>query len=200
MPGNTGIILRRKYYKNKFKSCGKNLVIDVGVSISGTELISVGDDVFIDKYCIISTGKNLIGEIHRKKNESFLNEEGEIHIGNNIHIAQFCILMGYGGLVIENNCVLSADCKIYTLTNTAYNPTNRSEIVSLMPYNQSHFLLSPIILKRNVWLGLNSIIMPGITVGENSFIVSNSLLLSSFPNNSYINGQPAEKIKNRFNI
>jgi acetyltransferase-like isoleucine patch superfamily enzyme len=198
MPGLTGIALRRLYYGRIFKRCGKNLVIDVGVSISGAELISVGDNVYIDKYCIIATGKKLIGDIKRKPNVAFNGKEGEIIIGDNIHIVQFCIIMGYGGVHIGNNCVLSASSKIYSLTNTAYDLNDKSRIVFLMPYAQANFLLSPVVLKFNVWLGLNTIVMPGVTVDKNSFSVSNSVLLDSFPENSYIAGQPAKRIRERF--
>lgn len=198
LPGPTGILLRRWYYGKIFKRCGKNLIIDIGVSISGAEFISVGDNVYIDKYCIFSTGNKLTGKIERKSNNNFPFTEGEIIIGDNIHIVQYCIIMGYGGVLIENNCVLSANSKIYSLTNTAYDLNDRSLIVSLMPYTQANFLISPVVLNYNVWLGLNTIVMPGVTINKNSFCVSNSVLLDSFPDNSYLAGQPAKRIRDRF--
>ena len=198
IPGSTGVRLRRFYYKSRFKKCGHGLIIDVGVSIDGAEFISVGDNVYIDKYCISATGNKLSGKIIRKTNKEFRFNEGEIVIGSNIHIVQYCILMGYGGIQIESNSVLSSNSKIYSLTNTAYNPDDKSEIVSIMPYSQAHFLLSPVVLKKNVWLGLNTVVMPGVTVNKNSFSASNSVLLDYFPENSYITGQPAKRIRNRF--
>ena len=200
LPGPTGIVLRRFYYSKAFKKCGKNLIIDIGVSITGVKFISVGDNVFIDKYCIISTGIELTGKIERKPNPDFTFDEGEIFLGNDIHIVQFCIIMGYGGVHIDNNCVISANCKLYSLTNTAYDMNGKSSIVSIMPYEQANFLLAPIVLKFNVWLGLNSVVMPGVTVHQSSFSVSNSILLNSFPENSYISGSPAKKIRKRFKI
>lgn len=198
MPGGFGTKLRYLYYKNKLKSCGKNVIIDTGVHIDGTELISIGDNVYIDKYCIISIGKKLIGDIKRKENPDFSGEEGEIIIGNNIHIAQFCIIMGFGGVEIRDNFVMSSGAKIYSLTNTAYDLSDKSKIISLMPYSQAPFLCSPVVIKENVWLGLNTITMPNITIEKNSFSASNSVLMCGFEENSYISGQPAKKIKERF--
>lgn len=198
MPGGFGTKLRYLYYKNKLKSCGKNVIIDTGVHIDGTELISIGDNVYIDKYCIISTGKKLIGDIKRKENPDFPGEEGEIIIGNNIHTAQFCIIMGFGGVEIRDNFVMSSGAKIYSLTNTAYDLSDKSKIISLMPYSQAPFLCSPVVIKENVWLGLNTITMPNITIEKNSFSASNSVLMCGFEENSYISGQPAKKIKERF--
>lgn len=198
MPGGFGNKLRYLYYKRKFKRCGVNVTIDVGVSIDGAELISVGDNVYIDKYCILSTGKKLIGDIKRKQNLDFSGEEGEIIIGNNIHIAQFCIIMGYGGVEIGDNSVMSSGTKIYSLTNTAYDLSDKAKVISLMPYTQAPFLCSPVVIKKNVWLGLNTIAMPSVTIGNNSFSASNSVLMCGFEENSYISGQPAKKIKERF--
>jgi acetyltransferase-like isoleucine patch superfamily enzyme len=198
MPGGFGVRLRYMYYRNKFKKCGKNLVIDVGVHIDGAELISVGDNVYIDKYCIIATGKKLTGKIRRKPNNSFKGEEGEIIIGNDIHIAQFCILMGYGGIKIENKCVLSSGCKIYSLTNTAYDIENKEKIISIMPYTEAPFLLSPVVFENNTWLGLNTVVMPSVNIGQNSFCAINSIVMNNFIENSYISGQPAKRVKDRF--
>lgn len=198
MPGSFGFKLRYFYYKRRFKKCGKNVIIDIGVTIEGTEFISIGDNVHIDKYCIISTGKTLTGKIQRKVNSDFNGEEGEIIIGNDIHIAQFCILMGYGGIQINNNCVLSSGCKIYSLTNTAYDIEDKEKIISIMPYSQAPFLLSAVFLDYNNWLGLNTIIMPSVSIGKNSFSTSNSLITNGFMDNSYVSGSPAILIRQRF--
>lgn len=198
MPGSVGNRLRYLYFKNQFKKCGSNVIIDIGVQIEGAELISLGNNVHIDKYCIISTGKSLTGIINRKPNASFSGSEGEIIIGSNIHITQFCLIMGYGGVQIEDNCVLSANSKIYSLTNTSYDLEDRATVTSIMPYSQAHFLISPIVLNFNVWLGLNTIVMPGTHIGKNSFTVSNSVLIGQFPENSHIAGQPAKRVRSRF--
>lgn len=198
MPGPTGIRLRRMYYNRVFKSCGKNLIVEAGVSIEGVELISVGDNVFIDKGCIVATGAETQGDVFTRENTNFNAEAGQIVIGSDIHFCQSCILIGYGGIYVANNSVLSAGCKLYSLTNLANNPEKPAEIISIQPYRQAPFLRSPIVINDNTWLGLNTIVMPGVTIGQNSFAVSNSLLLGSFGENSYIAGQPAKKIENRF--
>lgn len=200
MPGPLGYKLRYMYYKTRFKKIGKNVLIDIGVSINGARFITVGSNVHIDKNCIISTGDKLQGKLYRKSNKEFNITEGEIFIGDNIHICPSCMVIGYGGLYIGNNSTLSAGTKLYSLTNLAYNPDDRSEVISIMPYDQAPFLLGPIVLKANVWVGLNCIVMPNVEIGDNSFVISNSTVVSNFEDNSYIGGQPAVFIKNRFKI
>ncbi|MCB9361653.1 MAG: hypothetical protein H6587_09370 [Flavobacteriales bacterium] len=198
LPGDPGIKLRYIYYRKKFKSCGENVFIDTGVLIDGFEYISIGSNVHIDKYTIINTGIKTVGHQHFKKNSDFNHNVGEIIIGDNTHIVHHCILMGFGGIQIEENCTISAGSKLYSQSNLAYNPKEKCEIISIMPYEQAHFINSPIILQRNVWVGLNCIIMPGCSIKKNSFAVSNSILLDKYPENSYISGQPGIKIRNRF--
>lgn len=198
MPGKTGIYIRRFYYGLKLKSCGRNLVIDIGVSIDGLDLITIGDNVCIDKFCIIATGKQISGKVIKKNNSKFTYQNGEIIIGSNVHIVQFVILMGYGGIQIANNSVLSASTKIYSLTNMAYDIEDKSKVVSIIPYDTAPSLLGPVVLGENVWIGLNNILMPGITIEKNSFSTSNSLIVDSFSENSYISGDPAILLRNRF--
>lgn len=200
MPGNAGYKIRNYYYKKSLKSIGKNVKIDVGVLIEGESLISIGDNVHIDKYCVISTGCDVKGRIFSTSKEKHVVKKGEIIIGNNVHIVHNCILMGYGGIQLEDNVVISAGSKIYSLTNTPSNPEFPSEVISIVPYDQAPFLLGAVTLAENVWLGLNVIIMPGVYIGKNSFVVSNSLVLKSTEENSYMVGQPAIYKKKRFNL
>lgn len=198
IPGGLGNRLRYIYYKNIFKKCGKNVVIDTGVLIDGAEHISVGDNVHIDKYCILATSKKIIGNIKLKQNHNFNGEQGEIIIGSNIHLAHFSMLIGYGGIEIGDNVAFSAAVKVFSHTNLTNDFNNPSKIISIMPHKQGPVLSSAVVIKKNVWLGLNTIVMPGITIGCNSFSTSNSFLMKDFEENSYISGQPAKKIRNRF--
>lgn len=199
MPGEIGVIIRRIYYRNKFKKCGYGLIVGVGVIIDGVNLISVGNNVVIDSNCVIATSLDLIGDVRIKNNNFDLLPRGEIIIGDNVHLVQSCILMGHGGIFIDSNSTLSAFSKIYSMTNLAYDPKDRSRVLSIMPYSQAIFLVSQVIICENVWLGLNSVVMPGVKIGQNSFSVTNSVITNSMDQNSYIKGNPAQKIKNRFN-
>ena len=198
LPGPVGYKARYIYYKPRLKSLGKSVLIDTGVSFAGLGLISIGDNVHVDKNCLISTGMALQGRLYRKTIPEITVNEGEIIIGNNIHICPNCILVGYGGLIIGDNSTISAGSKLYSLTNIPYNPDNRAEIISIMPYRQAPFLIGPIVLDSNVWLGLNCTIMPGVLIKSNSFAVTNSLILKCFGENSHIGGHPAIWKKKRF--
>lgn len=54
----------------------------------------------------------------------------------------------------------------------------------------------PVLIKENVWIGANSIILPGVTIGENSVIGAGSLVTKDIPDNVLAFGSPCRVIKN----
>lgn len=195
--------LRYKYYKKRLKYLGDNVLIDTGVFINGAEYISIGDNTHIDKNCILVGASKDLDLSHRylkiRDNISYKGIRGEITIGKDCHISQNTMLYGYGGISIGDNSTLSSDTKVYSLTSMAYNPYDRSEIISIVPYDgKSPTLEGPVVLANNVWVGLDCIISPGITLGNNSFVKSQSIVNNSFEDNAYIGGNPAVYIRKRF--
>lgn len=54
----------------------------------------------------------------------------------------------------------------------------------------------PIIIGDNVWLGVNAVVLKGVTIGENSVIGANSLVVKDIPANVIAAGNPCRVIKN----
>jgi len=53
----------------------------------------------------------------------------------------------------------------------------------------------PIKINDNVWLGLNVIVLKGVTIGKNSVIAAGSIVTKDIPANMIAAGQPARVIK-----
>ena len=56
----------------------------------------------------------------------------------------------------------------------------------------------PVVLCDNVFIGAHSIILKGVTIGENSIVAAGSVVTKSIPANPIWGGNPAKKIKDRF--
>lgn len=192
--GRLGIVLRRKYYSKRFAKCGENLQIDEGVIIQGAKDMFFGDNVWIDKYCILMAGKVSISseQLKIKPNKNYKYNEVELHIVSNVHIAPQFIIQAHGGLSIGDFFTASAGSKIYSLSNDTqecrYGTHSSGDI---------KFINSPISIDENVWLGLNSIVLSG-HIEKNSFIAPNSVVMTTIKENSFASGNPAKKIKDRF--
>ncbi|MGD7043173.1 acyltransferase [Jeotgalibacillus proteolyticus] len=55
-------------------------------------------------------------------------------------------------------------------------------------------IIGKITIGNNVFIGMDSIILPGVNIGENSIVAAGSVVTKSFAKNSIIGGNPAKKI------
>ena len=201
--GGIGQRIRYLYYKNRFKNCGTNVKIGIGVVLQGCDFIKIGDNVWIDDYCTIiagETGNMQDREVKILKNKSFSGIEGYIYIGSNIHFAPYCLIHGFGGVEIKDFVGFSSGVKLYSMSNHYKSFKNKSLITYSNPMVKGLpvvFLKSPIVIEENVFVSLNSIILMG-TIGKNSFIAPMSLVSKNIPANSIAEGNPAKRIKERF--
>ena len=203
IPGGIGQRIRYQYYKRRFKKCGKNVKIDVGVIIQNPENIEVGDNVWFLPYSII-TARPPNEKIHNRilyKKECPHEDVvvGAITIGNEVSIGAYNIIQGYGGIVIKDKVTTSARVSLYSFSHFPNDPSEPGKVTyaNSMVKGDISCIESPIMLSQGVWAGLNVIIFGGL-IGENTFITTNSVVLNSIEKNSFASGNPAKKIKNRF--
>lgn len=50
-------------------------------------------------------------------------------------------------------------------------------------------------IKKNAWIGAGAIILPGVTIGENSIVAAGAVVSTSVPDNTIVGGIPAKMIK-----
>jgi galactoside O-acetyltransferase len=201
IPGQTGRRIRRVYYGRLLKNCGKGVVIDQGVVIEHPECVSLGDNVWLDKYCVIIAGPTDLAHriVKRQKvTSSDAPAEGELVIGSNVHIAPFCVIQAHGGVAIGPSSGLSSNAKIYTLSNLPANPFDHTERVFFTPLDHSAYVFGPVVLGANVGVALNAVILPGVVLGDDCFVEPNSVVLASLKANSRVAGNPASRRGLRF--
>ena len=80
----------------RFKSLGNDVNISDKASIYNAKNISIGNNVRIDDFCILSAG-----------------DDG-IEIGNNVHIACYCSLIGKSKITLNDYCNISSRVSIYS--------------------------------------------------------------------------------------
>ena len=192
--GGLGFYLRRIYYKSRLKSCGKELRIDVGVHLHGVSNISFGDNVWIDKNVIIIAGKTVDNKNKKYiKNSFFKGLEGEVRVGSYSHIGIGTIIQGHGGVYLGDCFTSSTGCKIYSLSNDP----QRCKHGTISGRGEIFYIETPVSTGNNVWLGI-SVIVVGNHIGENSFIMPQSIVTRRIDPHSIANGNPAKKIRERF--
>ena len=202
-PGAVGYRLRRWFWKGRLKYLGQNVMIDCGVYFQNPEFISIDDLSWIDRGVIILAGPDRSTRPRRSlQNADFPLTEGEVHVGKHTHIAPNCIISGIAGVYISDGCGLNAGVKMYSFSNHYRSdeaPSDQSFNFASRDMGDRQFMIhGPIFLGRNVGVALHAVILPGVSIGDNSFVAINSVVNSSFAENSFVAGSPAKRLRDRF--
>ena len=62
-------------------------------------------------------------------------------------------------------------------------------------YERNIITCKPVHIKRNVWIGVNVTILPGVTIGENAVVGAGAVVTKDVPDNAVVVGNPARVIK-----
>ena len=205
LPGECGFSLRYLYWKRRLKCLGERSRIDTGVYFQNPRYISVGENTWIDKNVIILAGLDLSKrERVTFKNQNYTFDPGHVYIGNDIHIAPNCLISGIaGGVYISDRCGFSADCKVYSFSHhfrSVQDGSNREIYFGgMVRADQQCMISGPVFLGQNVGVALNTVILPGASILEDSFVAINSVVHKGrYANNSFIEGSPAKVVGERF--
>ena len=106
-----------------------------------------------------------------------------IQIGKNVFINHACTFLDMGGITIEDDVLIGPKVNLIT-ENHPIDPGDRKALV-----------LSPVVVKRNAWIGASATILPGVTIGENSVVAAGAVVTSDVQPNTIVGGVPARIIK-----
>lgn len=109
-----------------------------------------------------------------------------ISIGANFYSNYNLIILDCAKVTIGNNVFIGPNVSLFT----AGHP------IHFEPRNQEFEYAIPISIGKNVWIGGNVVINPGITIGDNSVIGAGSIVTTNIPNNVIAFGNPCKIIRN----
>ena len=106
-----------------------------------------------------------------------------IHVGKNVFINSNCNFQDHGGIYLGDDVLIGHRVVLATL-NHDKDPNKRGNIYQ-----------KPIIIKNKAWIGAGSIILGGVTIGENAIVGAGSVVIKDVPDNGIVVGTPARLIK-----
>lgn len=147
---------------------------------------------------IIKMGKGVVLVSNSSANTAGVNhpviiatysKDAEVIIGDNVGMSGTSINC-VSHCELRENVMLGANVNVWDTDFHPVNPSVRANQKSMLEAETS-----PIVLERNVWVGANTTILKGVTIGENTVVGTMSLVNKSLPANSICAGIPASKIK-----
>ncbi|MDB5015042.1 MAG: acetyltransferase [Daejeonella sp.] len=106
-----------------------------------------------------------------------------IKMGKNVFVNHACSFLDMGGITLEDNVLIGPKVNLLT-ENHPLNPESRRSLIC-----------SPILIKRNAWIGAAVTILPGVTIGENAVVAAGAVVTFDVPPNTVVGGVPAKVIK-----
>jgi acetyltransferase-like isoleucine patch superfamily enzyme len=156
---------------------GEDVTIYPSAKIISPEVIWIGNSVIIDDFVFLMGGSRTI-------------------LGDFIHIACFTSITGGGEFVMDDFSGISGGVRIYT-GNEDYSGHSLTNPTVPAPYRKP--IRSFVHIKKHAIIGANSVILPGVTIGEGVAVGANSLVTDNCKPWTIYVGTPAKPIKNRQN-
>ena len=155
------------------KHFGKNVFISRKCSIYSADTISIGSNVRIDDFCILS---------------------GDISIGDYCHISAYSALYGSKGIILEGYCGVSPRCIILSSSDDF---SGECLVGAQFPKEYTNVLGGTVLLSRYSQLGTNTIVFPNIKIGTGAVTGAMTLVNRNLEPWTINTGIPINKTKPR---
>lgn len=159
-----------------FKKLGRNVLISEKASIYNPQNITIGSNIRIDDFCILSAG-----------------EKG-IEIGNYVHIACYVSLIGLELIKINDFVGISSKTAVYSSSDDYSGNFLTGPMIEDQFKNVDH---RPVIFEKYSIIGAASIILPGVIIGEGTAVGALSLVNKDLESWGIYIGSPLKYIKKR---
>jgi acetyltransferase-like isoleucine patch superfamily enzyme len=168
---------RRSHGTGKFEqkdllSCGEGVVIEDEVLIWHPETVSLGAGVYIG---------------HRTMLKGYY--KGKMTIGRGTWIGQNCFFHSAGDITIGEDVGIGPQVQILT-------STHRLDQID-KPLLHAELIFKPVVIEKDSDIGMGTIILPGVTIGQGAQIGAGSVITEDVPPYAVSAGVPAKVLRSR---
>ena len=111
------------------------------------------------------------------------------------------IIMAEDEIEIGSHCLISWNVGIADSDFHPLEPAKRLiDAQALAPFFKNRparpkLKTAPVKIGNNVWIGMNAVILKGVTIGDNSVVAAGAVVTKSVPANTIVAGNPAIAVK-----
>ena len=170
-----------KWLSYEFRECGKNVLFDKPIELIGGDYISIGNDCYFNKNCILTAWYEY--------NDCKFNPN--ICVGNNCCFGEYNHITSVNSVCIGDNVLTG---RWVTITDNSHGNSDYDNL-RLPPLSRNLHSKGEVIIGNNVWIGDKVTILPGVSIGDGVIIGANSVVTSDVPSFSICVGNPARVLK-----
>ena len=108
-----------------------------------------------------------------------------IHVGKNLFVNYNCTIIDVAKVIIGDNCQMAPNVAIYTAGHPVHPDTR----------NTAYEYGKEVRIGDNVWIGGNTVICPGVTIGDCCVIGAGSVVTKDIPSWTIAAGNPCRVIR-----
>jgi acetyltransferase-like isoleucine patch superfamily enzyme len=161
--------------RHRLGACGHSLQVRYPATIKNPQSISVGNMVVIREHAWLNC--------ERRSSPTLL-------IGSGTYIGRFIHINASRSVIIEDD-VLIADRVYIADYQHAYSDPSRNII------DQGFTSPEPVMIRSGSWLGVGSVIMPGVSIGRGAIVAANAVVTKHVADFEIVGGVPASVIGTR---
>ena len=161
---------------HRFASVGDHVTIDPTVRVIGAERVSIGSNVRIDAFVVLSAG------------------EGGIAIGDYVHIGAHGFVAGAAPIRIESFIGISGRVSIYSSSDEY---SGEGIVGPTIPPDLRDVTDAPVTVSKLCAIGAGSVLLPGVTLAEGAGVAALSLVRDDVGPFEMVAGVPARRIGTR---
>lgn len=110
-----------------------------------------------------------------------------LKIGNQCFVGDYTLIDLYDKLTLEDNVTIAQRVTIITHNNVGYKNHPLQKYFPKMSKG--------VVLKNGCVIGAGSTILPGVTVGSNSYVAAGAVVTKDVPSSALVAGMPAEIVR-----
>lgn len=124
---------------------------------------------------------------------------GRVSIGNTIYIGDDVIISAQASISIGDVTLIAHGVHIFDNDSHPTDPVQREAhfkaILGVPSMGDYKVASRPVSIGRRCWIGFNSSIMKGVTIGDEAIVASNSVVIADVPPKTLVAGNPAKPVK-----
>lgn len=124
---------------------------------------------------------------------------GKIEIGDYCFVGEGTRIYSAASIKIGNRVQIAHNCNVFDNNIHSLAPDERHleylQNITKGPYKLFDLNEKAIVIMDDAWIGANSIVMKGVTIGTAAIVAAGSVVLKDVPDYTIVAGNPARQIK-----